>query len=187
MSDFNKIFKKIKAIEAYLNKSVPSIIGVEAVNHFKKSFDDQGFTDKSLVKWEDVQRRSSQSTWYGFSYGSTSPVPDNHPKRKGAKKAWKQKKSGASTHFSPTATQTKILHSQQNSLKESIKWKPIKGGALVTASGAYAKLLNEGGEMKVFGRSGHNMPKRQFMGSSQVLNQKIASMIKQDIINILNQ
>lgn len=185
MSDFSKLFKKLERLENYLRTQAPTIIGVEAVNHFKESFDNQGFTDKSLVKWKDVKRRDPKSVWHGFSYGATSKVPGNHPKRKGAKRPYKQRKEGAATNFSPTATKTKILHSQKNNLKESIKYTRTPNGVRVTASGAYAKLINEGGAMKVFGKTPAKMPKRQFMGPSKVLNKKITQELKKDIRNIL--
>jgi hypothetical protein len=42
-------------------------MGVEAVNHFKESFTKQGFTDKVLDKWLEVQRRK-EGVWKGFQY-----------------------------------------------------------------------------------------------------------------------
>lgn len=56
MADFSKLHQKIKKIERYLEHSVPTIIGVEAVNHFKESFTNEGFTDTSIVKWDNVKR-----------------------------------------------------------------------------------------------------------------------------------
>lgn len=186
MSDFKKLYAKLDRIQKYLDNQLPTIIGVEAVNFFKESFDNQGFTDQTLEKWKEVKRRDPKSVWYGFKYGATSPVPDNHPKRKGAKSKWKQRKAGASSNYSPTATKTKILHSQQNELKNSIKYTPMTLGAKITAAGVYAKVINEGGKIKVFGKTPATMPKRQFMGTSQVLNRKLAEIIKHDISKILN-
>lgn len=54
MTDFNLIIAKI---EEYLQDQLPTIIGNEAVNFFKECFQNEGFTDKSLVKWKDVKRR----------------------------------------------------------------------------------------------------------------------------------
>ncbi len=47
----NDLQKKLKAAQDYLRKDVKKVIGVEAVNFYKKSFRDEGFTDKNLTKW----------------------------------------------------------------------------------------------------------------------------------------
>lgn len=45
------LVRRLTEAEKYFRESVPVIIGVEAVNHFKESFQNEGFTDGSLVKW----------------------------------------------------------------------------------------------------------------------------------------
>jgi phage gpG-like protein len=54
MQDF---IKKLKKINNYLNNGVFETVGDEAVSHYKKSFRDEGFTDRSLKKWKEVKRR----------------------------------------------------------------------------------------------------------------------------------
>jgi phage gpG-like protein len=184
MSDFKNINRKLSKLAHYLDNGIYTIVGVEAVNHFRKSFENEGFTDTSLEKWSDVKRRDPSSPWFGYSYGSGVSVPNDHPKRKGAKSDWKQRKQNAATHYSPTAGKTKILHSQKNELKDSLKWVRMGNAVRITAAGAYAQLLNEGGPMKIFGKKATTMPKRQFMGPSKVLKEKIESEIAKDIINI---
>lgn len=49
----------ISQLEDYLQNTMPEIVGIEAVNHFQQSFIDEGFTDKELVKWDDVKRRTN--------------------------------------------------------------------------------------------------------------------------------
>lgn len=186
MADFKKLEQKLKSLENFINNELPTIVGVEAVNHFRGSFEKEGFTDTSLVKWKDVKRRDPNSAWLGFSYGSDASIPNAHPKRKEAKKPWKKRKESSMTHYSPTAIKTKILHSQKNDLKDSLKWTRRQNIITITASGEYAKLLNEGGAMKVFGKYNATMPKRQFMGKSQVMNEIITQKIKQKVNSILN-
>ena len=53
---------KLKAVQNYLKKDVKKIIGVEALNHYKKGFRDEGFTDKSTTKWKEVKRREDPKT-----------------------------------------------------------------------------------------------------------------------------
>ena len=43
MKDF---IKELNKIEKVIKTDAPTIIGVEAVNHFSKNFDKQGFDDK---------------------------------------------------------------------------------------------------------------------------------------------
>ncbi len=54
--------QKLKKVQAYLKKDVKTIIGIEAINFYKKSFRDEGFTDSSLSKWKEVKRRESPKT-----------------------------------------------------------------------------------------------------------------------------
>ncbi|HUM50472.1 MAG TPA: phage virion morphogenesis protein [Chitinophagales bacterium] len=44
--------RKIQAVQFFLHNDIMDIIGVESVNHFKQSFEDEGFTDSSLEKWK---------------------------------------------------------------------------------------------------------------------------------------
>ncbi len=54
--------RKLKKIQAYLKRDVKKVIGVEAVNFYKKSCRNEGFTDKSLTKWKEVKRRENPKT-----------------------------------------------------------------------------------------------------------------------------
>lgn len=54
--------RKLKAAQDYLRKDVKKVIGVEAVNFYKKSFRNEGFTDRSLTKWKEVKRRENPKT-----------------------------------------------------------------------------------------------------------------------------
>ena len=51
------LLKKLQGVQNYLQGDVKKDIGVQAVNFYKKSFRDEGFTDKKLEKWKDVKRR----------------------------------------------------------------------------------------------------------------------------------
>jgi phage gpG-like protein len=54
-AEHKKILKQIEAFKPQLNKIVDAA-GVMAVNHFKKSFRDGGFTDESLETWKPRKR-----------------------------------------------------------------------------------------------------------------------------------
>lgn len=159
MADFKKLEDKLKRMERYLENDLPTIIGGEAVNHFKDSFQNQGFTDKTLERWPDVKRRDPHSPWHGFKVGQ---------------------------RFSSAAASRPILSGETQNLIHSLRWQKTTNGVLITAGTKYAKIHNEGGAMKVFGRGGHTMPKRQFMGDSKVLRERIIKSIKTDIKRILS-
>jgi len=66
ISEFAKQFSnQMKEVNDFLQgDDVKDIMGVEAVNHFKDSFKNEGFTDETLEKWQDVERRNPSSKWY---------------------------------------------------------------------------------------------------------------------------
>lgn len=173
MSEFQNAINKISKAIDYLENKAPTIMGVEAVNHFKDSFANQGFTDRNLVKWEEVVRRK-EGRWKGFQYGSTVPRPEQ-----------KRRKDGSQTNYSPAAESREILTGQTLELMNGIDWEKTADGIRVYASAAYAKIHNEGGPMKIFGKTSGTMPKRQFMGRSEILINKLRTFILTDLHRIL--
>jgi len=51
-------FKRIKSRVKKVKAETPRLISVEAVNHFKKSFRDGGFTDDRLSPWKKRKRQN---------------------------------------------------------------------------------------------------------------------------------
>lgn len=168
MADFKNIHVKISQLKKYVQHSVPVIIGTEAVNHFKDSFQNEGFTDENLVKWEDVKRRDASSSWYGFNYIGE-----------------KQKKGERKANKSSAAQTRKILSGNTQELGSAIDWEQSGNVIRILAKTKYSQIHNEGGDVSVFGKHKATMPKRQFMGASAVLKRKIETMITNDINKIL--
>ncbi|NBR13827.1 MAG: hypothetical protein EBU01_04495 [Crocinitomicaceae bacterium] len=54
MTDFKDSIKKFNRLIKYMERDALVVIGTEAVNHFKESFDNEGFTDRTLTKWEKI-------------------------------------------------------------------------------------------------------------------------------------
>ena len=167
---FDKTIQKIKALQEFLNRDAKRIVGVEAVKFFKDSFDKEGFTDATLEKWEEVERRKADSDWFGFDASGTAAKPDV-----------KHSEKTRITHYSPAATQRKILSGASKELQSSIDYKTTRTGVFVFAQKVYAQIHNEGGPNKVFGKTGKGMPKRQFMGKSATLNKKIREIILNEV------
>lgn len=138
-----------------LYTDIPDIVGIEAVNHFQDSFQNEGFTDVSLERWVEVKRRQG--------------------KGKGA-----------------DATR-KILTGRTGALHDSIEYKVEPGKVTVSANpqnvGAgvnYAAVHNFG--VTDAGRKRNTViPKRQFLGESQVLNKKIQDQIEAHLEKIINK
>lgn len=54
-----QLIRQKQEIEEYINKSLPDIVGVEAVNFFTESFENEGFTDETFTRWQEVKRRQN--------------------------------------------------------------------------------------------------------------------------------
>lgn len=182
-----QIRRKNKRFIEFLEDKAPRIVGVEAVNFFKRSFDKGGFTDKSLIKWKPAKRTNKSSKWYGFEYRARTPIPSNHARRSGTKRPYKARKENPITNFSPAATKRKTLNGATGDLKESISYKKTGAGQIVVSSNLdYANVHNNGGMIKIFGKKSVKLPKRQFIGESKTLNEIIRNELKTDIIKLLN-
>jgi len=187
-TEFGKDIAKLnKAVKLYLTKDAPRIVGVEAVNHFKRSFNDGGFTNTNLIGWKRSKRTDSGSIWYGFQYGAKSPVPNNHPRRWKTKSAYKARKPNAITNFSPAAISRKTLTGSSTALRDSIRYRIEPGKTIVSSNMPYARIHNEGGTGSVFGKGRAEIPKRQFIGHSTKLNARIKQRILKDISKLIKK
>lgn len=167
--------KELKRVETFVRKQAATVIGTEAVNHFTENFDKQSFDSK---QWKEVKRRDPASSWHGFKYGAKTPTPSKHPKRRGTKKKYKARKSGSITNFSPTATQTPILSSQRSELENSLTFR-LRGSRKVAiiSDKEYAKIHNEGGTIKIFGKRTAKIPARPFIGASSRLDKRLKKVL----------
>lgn len=166
MPDFKNLGKDLKN-QARLTKKVikgdlQRIIGVEGLKHFDKSWDNEGFTDNSLQKWE----------------------PRKEPKKKFKKKGgqrkdykrWKAKNKGRRLLLSHR-TDTKGGH-----LRHSLKYRIVGTKVIFSSDKAYAEVHNEGGKA---GRGiGFTMKKRQYMGPSRKLDQNIKRKLDKELDKI---
>ena len=193
-----KIKKQSNQIKRYIQRDAPRIVATEAVNHFKKSFLDGGFTDSYLVPWKPSKRTNPSSIWYGFEYGARTPTPSNHPRRTsrhvkthgraspaGRVSKYKPRKSNPITNYSPAATKRRTMSGKTGDLKDSIQYRLEPSKAIIFSDQPYAAIHNEGGKTSVFGRKTVTMPKRQFIGDSIKLNARIKYELQKDITRLL--
>lgn len=159
--EFNQRFDaNMHKIKEFANgDDIKDIIGVEAVNHYKQSFANQGFTDKVLNPWQDVQRRNPSSNWYGHS--------------------------GQTGRFSAARTTAPILSGETRELQNAITYRRTAAGVRVSNDKPYARVHNYGGRAKIYGKKEIQMPQRRFIGPSAVMIQNINAKIKREFIRIL--
>lgn len=161
IKEFERQFsdKMAKVHEFIQSDSIKDIMGIEAVNHFKDSFENEGFTDETLQKWPDVKRRDPNSKWYGHS--------------------------GQTGKFSQARTLAKILNGESGELKNSISYVKLSDGVRVSNATPYARVHQFGETAKVYGKKFFQMPARPFMGNSAILKKNIEDKITNEIKKIL--
>lgn len=153
--------KKAKELERFLGDDALDIIGVEALNHFEESFENEGFTDSTLEKWKP--RKTTDKKGRDLTRYRTS----NRGKRGSLTKKGRQDKG----------RQILTGHgSGGNKLRNSGRTEIVKDGVNLIWDKDYAEVHNEGEG---------NMPKRQFAGASKQLDKKIKKKIDKELRKIL--
>lgn len=163
LSKFAELFpEKMKKIQEFVEgDDVKDIIGTEAVSHYKESFANEGFTDETLEKWDDVERRDKDSEWYGHS--------------------------GQTGKFSAARTTAKILTGETSELRESITYEKTATGSKITSDKEYSGVHQFGKKAKVYGKKEFTMKARPYMGKSKKMKANTEKKIKKEIIKIIKQ
>ena len=160
--EFSKAVDKLyKTIPEELHKYGPRIMGTIAVSEFKKNFQTESFNGK---KWQEVQRRQPTSKIYH---------------------------SNAAHH--PVRSTRQILTGDTGDLGRSIEIKEQRQDRVTvwTAPPAfgskepYGKAHNEG--LRAGRGGGFIMPKRQFMGETKALNERIIKELKEQLQRLMNE
>lgn len=114
IEDFAKAFPhKLEELQRFAQgNEIKDILGVEAVNHFKASFDNEGFTDEVINPWKEVERRKPDSPWHGHS--------------------------GQTGKFSVERTQAKIFTGETGELRNAIHYKYLSSGVRILNEKPYA-------------------------------------------------
>lgn len=171
------VLRRLAAAERYFENDVPVVIGVEAVKHFKESFQDEGFTDSSLKKWDtrktkrlegtNTQKILSKSSELGESIdyrieGSTVVIYSDKPyaqiHNEGGTIPVTEKMRGY--FWSQYYKAVDLTGDKEDELAQQFK------------NMALAKTIT--------------IQQRQFMGDSQALIEKISNKIVRDLTRILN-
>lgn len=175
----------IKSLERELNRDMMTVIGKRAVDQFQESFSLGGFIDGGLKKWKEVKRRDPASKWFGFEYKGERRTSYKLTRDR---KTGKTRKSAVqkALNFSTNATTRKILTSRRMELRNSLRYHAGAGKVNIVSDKKYARVQNEGGVIKVFGKHPVKLPARQFMGPSKELNDKVQKEIEQRVKEAFN-
>ncbi len=173
-----KLEQKFKQLELGINTQLMPRIALKAVAHYKSNFRTQSFDGKP---WAEVNRRKTESEWYGFDYKGEKRT--YYAITKAGKKAKKQKK----LNYSSAATKRKILTGSTGELGNSVTARAVGFGVRVYSPKPYAKVHNQGGIIKVFGKATRTLPARPFIGKSAVFyRETFRPMAKEYIHKQLN-
>jgi len=139
------------------------IIGVEGKNFIQKNFRDQGFTDTATENWQERKTEDAQGRDI-TRYRTNRRGRQGNLNRYGSKIQDRALLTGFATGG--------------NKLRNSFRYRVSAGSKLVTfyTYKPYAQRHNEGL---------NGMPKRQFMGKSAFLNNKISQKINNELNNLL--
>lgn len=141
----------------YFDEELPIIVGVEAVNFFKESFQNEGFTDETLEPWEEVKRR-------------IDPKRPNHAEASRKILTGETGDLGRSIEYTQEPGQVTIIADTTG----------------VGSDKDYAAAHNEGTTTAGRNRN-VTIPKRQFIGPSKTLDKKIKEESEKDMDKILKK
>lgn len=152
--------KKAKEVKRYIDRDAPRIVAKMARDHAKQSFQDEGFTDDTFQKWDEVKRRKEENL--------------------------KRGKRGGILKNQAAAQTRKILTGESKDLKKSIQSDIISSELVEIGSDLlYARPHNEGTDNA--GRNNNvKLPKRQFLGKSKQLEKEMTEKFEKDLTKILN-
>lgn len=156
-----ELTKASKRLTNYLRHDFPRKVGKIGEDYFKESFQNEGFTDKVFVRWEEVQRRKPEHQRLIRKRGNTR----------------------RSQKFSKAERTRKILSGPDDSgLGDSIRWEADYNAVTFQTDVPYAQAHNEGTTNAGRGRT-TKIPQRQFMGESEVLRDKV----RKELTNTVNK
>lgn len=206
IQEFNrKLRQKALELSDFRRRKLPVLVGRMAKDHFQDNFLQGGFVDGGLHPWQEAQRRKKGGKRASAKYGtllsgrnhlfnSIKYIPGDsyvtvtndveyaalhnnggqitsHPQvtPKMRKFAWAQYFQAAGITKRMKAGGKKRKAIEENLPEDALKWKRL---ALTTKK-----------QLDVTA----TIPKRQFIGESRELNQKIEKLIETNITNILNK
>lgn len=160
MADLSELQNLINRVAKELPGAVTTIIEVEGLAHIQKNFRDQGFNDTGVEEWKE--RATADESGRDITRYRTNRVGRRgNLNRYGSKNQDRAILTGYGTGG--------------NKLRNSFKSRKDKDHVRFFTNKEYAQRHNEGLD---------GMPKRQFMGRSKYLEDKIKAKLTKKLDNI---
>lgn len=163
--NFDEIWKRTEAKLLAFKENMPKEIGKDAQRFFVQSFSNQGFTDESFKPWK---RREDLDSRRGKKF-STEKV--NFFIKK------KTRNTVRSVRRRAILVKTGKLRSDVARSMKSATWDRIS----FEVESDYAIYHNEGAKTK----NGGELPRRQFMGNSAMLNKRVLDLLNKKLEKVL--
>jgi phage gpG-like protein len=170
-------FNEAKKIAQHLSKftkeigEMQTIMGVEATNHFKRSFRNQGFTDNTLEKWQSRKKRER---------GGVRAILTKTGRLK--KSINFIRKGRYSVIVNTGGTPYARIHNEGGVINKKASEKTLNFTISRDGRSRFSKAKKANFQIDVNIKA-HTikMPKRQFIGDSNVLNKKIVNELNRKI------
>jgi phage gpG-like protein len=167
----DELLRKLNAAKQYLSGDVMEVIGTEAVKHFKQNFVNEGFDDK---KWAARKTKVKLNKKILTGQGSGDHLSDSIDyKTKG---------------YTVTIYTDKVygeIHNEGGTITVTPKMKKFFWAKSIEAKEAGDLDASEQYKWCALAKK-ITIVQREFMGESDVLNEKIVAKITRDLNNILN-
>ena len=172
------IIRKAQADMKKAIKEMVTIMGVEAINHYKKSFADQGFTDDGFVAW---RKRKDRKDTYKRGERSLNVGRAVLTKTGRLRRSLRKQRFGQYGVMIYTNVPYSEIHNEGGVInrKASERVVHFKGDLFDISTrqavrGRFARKRNADFAQKlVVGEYSIRMPKRQFVGYSERLNRRL--------------
>lgn len=170
----DEVLQRLNKAKEYIKHDLPLVIGVEGVNHFKQSFQDEGFTDSSLSKWKPRASKRPGGTNSQKILSLSGQLADSID----------YKIEDTTIIFYSDLPYAEI-HNEGGIIQVTAKMKKYFWAQWHNAKERGDKDLMD--QFKAFALAKQiKIEKRQYMGESAELDRKIADKIVRDLTNILN-
>jgi phage gpG-like protein len=170
----DELVRRLQAAKQYIKDDVPEVIGTEAVNHFKRGFQNEGFTDSTLNKWASRKTKVRQQKKILTGQGGGDHLADSID----------YKVEGETI----TIYTDKIygeIHNEGGEIPVTPQMKKFFWAKSFEARDAGEPEIQEQYKFMALAKT-IKMQKRQFMGESKVLTENITNKIMRDLTQILN-
>ena len=177
----NNLDKRLLRLRASLQKTIPRRIGQDAENHFRDSFKRGGFTDRTLVKWPPRKAQPTDRRGKPVKHTVLFQTGILRNSVRLVRADWNSILIVAGGPHAPYAR----IHNEGGTISKSTSVRAHTRrahsarvrGKVIARSAATVHTFNRSINTKI--------PKRQFMGRSQVLDRIMRETITRTIVESL--